>query len=58
MSYYSERDSHIRDEVKVVLYLTNYVTTTELEHTTGIVTSNLAAKRFYCFESWSWSTKY
>ena len=54
MSYYSERDSHSRDKVKVILDLTNYVTTTKLEHTTGIVTSNLAAKRFYCFESWSW----
>ena len=24
MSYYPERDSHIRDKVKVVLYMSNY----------------------------------
>ena len=26
MSYYPEPDSHVRDKVKVVLYLPNYVT--------------------------------
>ena len=45
MTYYPEPDSHIRDKVKVVLDLTNYATKKELEHTTGIVTSDLAAKK-------------
>ena len=47
MSYYAEPDSHIRDKVKVVLDLSNYATKKELEHTTDIETSNLAAKRFF-----------
>ena len=45
MSYYPEPDSHIRDKVKVVLDLTNYATKKELEHATGIDTSDLAAKK-------------
>ena len=36
MSYYPEPDSHIRNKVKVVLDLSNYVTKKELEHATGI----------------------
>ena len=47
MSYYPETDSHIRDKVKVVLDLSNYTTKKELEHATGIDTSDLAAKK--CF---------
>ena len=42
MSYYPELDSHIRDKVKVVLELSNYATKKELEHVTGINTSDLA----------------
>ena len=38
MSYYPEPDSHIRNKVKVVLDLSNYVTKKELEHATGIDT--------------------
>ena len=45
MSYYPKPDSHIRDKVKVVLDLTNYSTRKELEHATGIETSDLAAKK-------------
>ena len=45
MSYYPEPDSHIRDKVKVVLDLTNCATKKELEHATGIDTSDLAAKK-------------
>ena len=45
ISYYPRPDSHIRDKVKVVLYLTNYVTKKELEHAKGIDTSDLAAKK-------------
>ena len=56
MSYYPETDSHIRDKVKVVLDLSNYATEKELEHATGIDTSDLTAKKIYCFESWSWQT--
>ena len=45
MSYYPETDSHIRDKVKVVLDLSNYATEKELEHATGIDTSDLTAKK-------------
>ena len=45
MSYYPEPDSHIRDKVKVVLDLSNYATKEELEHATGIDTSDLAVKK-------------
>ena len=45
MSYYTELESHIRDEVIVVLVLTNYATKNELKHATGIDTSDLAAKK-------------
>ena len=45
MSCYPETDSHIRDKVKVVLGLSNYATKKELEHATGIDTSDLTAKK-------------
>ena len=45
MSCYTESDSHITDKVKVLLDLSNYFTKKELEHTTGIDTSGLAAKK-------------
>ena len=45
MSHYPEPDSYIRDKVKVVLDLSNYVTKEELDHATGVDTSDLAAKR-------------
>ena len=45
MIYYPETDSHIRDKVKVVLDLSNYATKKELEHATGIDTSDLTAKK-------------
>ena len=41
MSYYPEPDSHIRDKVKIVLGLSNYVT----KKNTGFDTSDLAAKK-------------
>ena len=44
MSYYPEPDSHIRDKVKVVLDLSNHATKKELDHATGVDTSDLAAK--------------
>ena len=47
MSYYSESDSHIGDKVKLVLDLSNYTTKKELEHATGIDTSDLAAKNYF-----------
>ena len=43
MSYYPERDSHMRDKIKVVLDLTNYDTEKELDHATGVDTSDVAA---------------
>ena len=45
MSYYPEPDSEIRDKIKVVLDLSNYATKKELDHTTGVDTSDLAAKK-------------
>ena len=45
MSYYPEPDSYIRDKVKVVLDLPNYTSKKELEHATGVDTSDLAAKK-------------
>ena len=45
MSYYSEPDTHIIDKVKVVLQLSNYATRKDLEHATGIDTSDVAAKK-------------
>ena len=43
MSYYP--DSHIKDKVKVLLDLSNYATKKELEHATGVDTSDLVAKK-------------
>ena len=45
MSYYPELDNHIGDKVKVVLDLSNYATKKELDHATGVDTSDLAAKK-------------
>ena len=45
MSYYPEPDSHIRYKVKVVLDLSNYATKKELDHATGVDTSDVAAKK-------------
>ena len=45
MSYYPEPEIYIRDKVKVVLNLENYSTKKELDHATGIDTSDLAAKK-------------
>ena len=46
MSYYPEPDSHITDKVKGLLDLSNYATKKELEHATGIDTSDLTAKKY------------
>ena len=45
MSYYPEPDNHVIDKVKVVLDLPNYSTKKELDHATGVDTSDLAAKK-------------
>ena len=45
MSYYLEPESHFRDKVKVVLDLSNYATKKELDHATGVKTSDLAGKK-------------
>ena len=45
MSYYPEPASNIGNEVKVVLDLSNYAFKKELEHDTGIDTSDLTAKK-------------
>ena len=44
MSHYPEPDIHIRDKVKVVLDLSNYVTKKELGHPTDVDICDLAAK--------------
>ena len=38
MCYYSEPESHIRDKIDVVLYLSNYATEKELKDATGVDT--------------------
>ena len=45
MSYYPEPDSHIRNKVKTVLDLSNYVSRKELDHATDVDTSDLAVKK-------------
>ena len=45
MSYHQEPDSYIRNKVKVVLALSNYVTKKESGHAAGVDTSDLAAKK-------------
>ena len=45
MSYYPQPDSHIKDNVKVVLDLLNYATKNELHHATSVDTFDLAAKK-------------
>ena len=45
MNYCPEQGSHIRDNVKVVLDMSNYATKKELKHATCTDTSDLAAKR-------------
>ena len=45
MSYYPGQDSHIRDKTKVLLDLSYYAIKKELEHATGVDTSDLAAKK-------------
>ena len=44
MIYYPEPGSHIRDKIKLILDLKNYVSKKELEDATGVDTSNLAAE--------------
>ena len=44
MTYYPESDSHNEDKVKLVV-LSNYATKKELEHITGVDTSDLDAKK-------------
>ena len=45
MIYHPEWDSHITDTDKLVLDLTNYASKKELQCTTGVDKSNLAAKK-------------
>ena len=47
MSYYPETNSDIRDKAKVVLDLSNYATKKELDHATGVDTSDLAPKKYF-----------
>ena len=45
MNYYPEPDSHLRDKVKVVLDFSNYTSKKELDHATGVSTSDLATEK-------------
>ena len=47
MSYCQEPDSHIRDNVKTELELTNFVTKEEVDHVTGVHTSHLDGKKHF-----------
>ena len=51
MSYYLELDSCIRDKVKVVLDLSNYATKKELDHATGVDTSDLVPKNLIALKT-------
>ena len=46
MSYFSEPDVHVKDKVKAVLNLSSYTTKKELEHATGVDTSDLAIEKY------------
>ena len=57
MNYYPEPGSRIRHKVKVVS--DSNQTQKELDHATGVDTSDLTAKKKkYCIESWSWQTRH
>ena len=45
MSCYPEPDRHIRNKIKVELDLSNYAAKKELDHATGLDTSDVAAKK-------------
>ena len=45
MSCSPETDSHIIENVKLVLELSNYSTKKKLKHATGVDTSDLGAKK-------------
>ena len=45
MSCHPEQDRHIRNKIKVELDLSNYVAKKELDHATGVDTSDVAAKK-------------
>ena len=45
MSLYQERESHIRQKVKVVLDLSNFAIIKILEHATGVNASDLAVNK-------------
>ena len=45
MNYSPEQGSHIKNKVKVVLELSNYATMREIEHATGVDTSDLGSKK-------------
>ena len=47
MGYCQEPDSHIRDKVKIVLELANYVTKKEVDHVTGVHTFDLKGKKHF-----------
>ena len=47
MSYYPEPDSYIKDKVKAVLKLSSNTTGKDLDYTTGVDTSDLAAKKYF-----------
>ena len=49
MHYYPQLESHIKDKVKVVVYLWNYATKKKLVYATGVDTSDLATKFFFYF---------
>ena len=47
MSYFPEPDSHIRHKAKVVLESSSYSIKKELEHASGVYTSDLATKKHF-----------
>ena len=51
MGFYPEPDCHIRNNFKVELNLSNYATENELERTTSVDTSGLAAKKIIALQA-------
>ena len=45
MNYYPELDSHIKDKVKVILGVSNYVTKKQLQYATDIDKFDLAVEK-------------
>ena len=51
MGYCPEPESHFKDKVKIILELSNYASKKELDHATGVDTSDLTARFFIALKA-------